>query len=80
MSQDFILTYAKLIVSHPESLSVISEPLDEQTDEITIYADSSDVGKLIGKNGKMVNAIKILISGCKAKGGKSYKINVKAAA
>ena len=79
MSQDFILTYAKLIVSHPESLSIITEPLDDQTDEITIYADSSDLGKLIGKGGKMVNAIKSVISGCKAKGGKGYKINIKAA-
>ncbi len=80
MSEDFILTYAKLIVSHPELLSVTREPLDDQTDEITIYADASDLGKLIGKEGKMVNAIKVVISGCKAKGDKGYKINIKAAA
>ena len=52
--------------------------MDEGFDEITIYAHSEDVGKLIGKEGKMINAIKTVISGCKAKGGNNYRVNVKA--
>jgi predicted RNA-binding protein YlqC (UPF0109 family) len=34
--------------------------------------------KLIGKDGKMINSLKTLISGCKAKDGKSYRVTVKA--
>ncbi len=79
MVREFILTYAKMVASHPDALSIEVEPLDENADEITIYADPEDVGKLIGKEGRMINAIKTIISGCKAKGGKSYRVNVKAA-
>jgi predicted RNA-binding protein YlqC (UPF0109 family) len=48
---------------------------DEVT-EIVLYANQADVGKLIGKEGKMIGAIKTVISGCKAKDGVSYRINV----
>ena len=72
MVHDFILNYASLIVNHPESLRMETFEIDEGYDEITLYADPEDVGKLIGKEGRMINAIKIVISGCKAKGGKSY--------
>jgi len=41
--------------------------------------DIEDIGKLIGKEGRMINSIKAVISGCKAKGGKNYRVNVKAA-
>ena len=78
MVQNFVITYARMIVEHPESLSIIVEPMDEFGDEITLFADPRDVGKLIGKEGRMINAIKTVISGCKAKGGKSYRVNVKA--
>jgi predicted RNA-binding protein YlqC (UPF0109 family) len=78
--QEFVLSYARMIASHPEALSIVVEPMDEYGDEITLYADPTDVGKLIGKEGRMINAIKTIISGCKAKGGKSYRVNVKAAA
>ena len=80
MVQEFVLSYARMIASHPEALSIVVEPMDEYGDEITLYADPTDVGKLIGKEGRMINAIKTIISGCKAKGGKSYRVNVKAAA
>ncbi|RUM72944.1 MAG: KH domain-containing protein [Sulfurovum sp.] len=80
MVTDFLLTYAKLLVNNPEAISVEIVEVDEGFDEITIYADSEDVGKLIGKEGRMINAIKTVISGCKAKGGKNYRVNVKAAA
>ncbi|ADV46634.1 KH domain-containing protein [Nitratifractor salsuginis] len=79
MVRDFILSYARLIVLHPEKLQIEERPLDENYNEIVLYADEEDVGKLIGKEGRMINAIKTVISGCKAKGGKSYRVSVRAA-
>ncbi len=79
MVQEFVLNYARMIASNPDALSIMVEPMDEHGEEITLFADPGDVGKLIGKEGRMINAIKTVISGCKAKGGKSYRVNVKAA-
>ena len=76
MVTDFIYTYAKMIVNHPEDIEVSSTKIDDAFFEITIIANDSDIGKLIGKNGNMINAIKTIINGCKAKDGNSYKIQV----
>lgn len=46
--------------------------------EIILYADKIDTGKLIGKNGKMINAIKTVVSACKSKDSMSYQVTVKA--
>ncbi len=78
MVKEFLLSYTTLLVNHPEDIEVTIEEMDEGLDEITIYANSEDIGKLIGKEGRMINAIKTVISGCKAKGGKNYRVNVKA--
>jgi len=50
--------------------------LNDSFFEITIIANSNDIGKLIGKNGNMINAMKTILNGCKAKDGISYKIQV----
>jgi len=78
MVSDFLLSYTKLLVNHPEDIALEVKTIDEGFDEITIFANSEDVGKLIGKEGRMINSIKTVISGCKAKGGKNYRVNVKA--
>ena len=77
MVKDFVAAYARLIVSNPDDIKVETFEGDE-VDEIVLYAAQSDVGKLIGKEGKMIGAIKTVISGCKAKDSKSYRINVEA--
>ncbi len=77
MVADFIAHFAKLIASYPEDIRVEMETNDEFA-EITLFANQADVGKLIGKEGKMIGAIKTVISGCKAKDGLSYRINVEA--
>jgi predicted RNA-binding protein YlqC (UPF0109 family) len=77
MVQEFVSSYAKLLVKHPEGIRVEIRPIDEGFEEITIYAENEDVGKLIGREGRMINSIKTVISGCKAKGGKNYRVNVK---
>ena len=76
MVTDFVSTYAKMIVNYPEDIEVSSTKLDDTFFEITIIANNSDIGKLIGKNGNMINAIKAILNGCKAKDGNSYKIQI----
>jgi len=76
MMTDFVSSYAKMIVNHPEDIMVESNQIDEAFFEIVITANNSDIGKLIGKNGNMINAIKTILNGCKAKDGVSYRIQV----
>ena len=76
MITTFIENYAKLIVSEPADVEVRKEIIDHSFAEITIVANGADIGKLIGKNGNMINALKIMANGCKAKDGISYKIQV----
>lgn len=75
MVGDFVANYARLIVDHPEDIEIETFEGNEIT-EVVLYANQSDIGKLIGKEGKMIGAIKTVISGCKAKDGRSYRINV----
>ncbi len=76
MVTDFIKSYTQLIVSNPNSVQVTMEEIGENFYEITILCDEEDLGKIIGKSGNMINALKTIINGCKAKDGKSYKIQV----
>jgi predicted RNA-binding protein YlqC (UPF0109 family) len=75
MISDFVAQFARLIASYPDEIRVEVQEGDEIT-EIVLYANQADIGKLIGKEGKMIGAIKTVISGCKAKDGVSYRINV----
>lgn len=77
MVEEFLKQYAMLIADHPEKVRTELVRNDEFS-EIIIYADKFDTGKLIGKNGKMINAIKTVIIGYKAKDPATYKITVKA--
>ena len=75
MVTDFVAQFARLISAYPDDIRVDAVEGDEMM-EIILYANQADIGKLIGKEGKMIGAIKTVISGCKAKDGKSYRINV----
>ncbi|WP_456470839.1 KH domain-containing protein [Caminibacter sp.] len=77
MVVDFVTEYAKLLSFEPEKIKSELIP-HEDFDEIVVYAKKADVGRIIGKNGSMVKAIKMVISGCRAKEDKNYKITVKA--
>ena len=77
MVDEFIELYVKKIASNAKSVSV-AKRIDKENKscDITIYTDSADVGRIVGKNGKMVSSIKTLVSCCKAKDGIGYKIVV----
>jgi hypothetical protein len=77
MADKFILEFAKLIADKPEEIAVYREDIDEGFSEITLVTDKNDTGKLIGKDGKMISSLKSIISGCKAKDNRSYRITIK---
>ncbi len=78
MIDDFIKSYIQKIVLNPEKVNITMDiGNDGTTCDIVIYASDADVGRIIGKNGKMISSIKTLVSACKAKNGMSYKIVVK---
>ena len=75
MVEKFVETYAKMIATYPEDI-VVDIRYENDLYDIDLFANREDLGKLIGKDGKMIGAIKTVISGCKAKNGKNYRINV----
>ncbi|BCZ17774.1 hypothetical protein NHP190003_10560 [Helicobacter sp. NHP19-003] len=66
-------------MAYPQVLQVHVRLLEPGVKEVCIYANPLDMGRVIGKDGKMVSALKAFISGVKAKDGFSYKIVVVAA-
>ncbi len=78
MVENFILEFARLISDCPNEIEIERKDIDNSFSEIVIKANKSDTGKLIGKNGKMISSIKTIISGCKAKENRSFRVVVKA--
>jgi predicted RNA-binding protein YlqC (UPF0109 family) len=76
MIVDFVTEYIRLIVNYPSDISVEKQSLSKDLVQITINANNADIGKIIGKNGNMINSIKTMVNGCKAKDGISYKLQV----
>ncbi len=77
MVENFVKEYVKLVASYPDKISTSVKHIDDNVVELIINADKVDTGKLIGKNGKMINAIKVFISGIKDN-TLNYKISVRA--
>ena len=68
----------KKIVSDPESVSIKEfDTEEENTIQIEVLISSSDMGKVIGKNGKIVNSIRTIVQAASSlEDNKRVKINV----
>lgn len=65
----------KSLISKPESLIVTSE---EEGDFIKIYikADEDDIGKIIGKQGKIAKSIRTIARSVAMKSGKKVSVEI----
>ncbi len=68
--KEFIEFIAKQLVNNPDKVSVEEPTPDENTIELNLKVDKSDIGKVIGKQGKNVNAMRTLLY---AVGGKEHQ-------
>lgn len=64
---------AKVLVNYPEDVEVISETNDGVVD-IKLLVNAEDMGKIIGKQGKIANSIRSILKACAIKEEK--KVNL----
>ncbi|MBZ7987492.1 KH domain-containing protein [Campylobacter canadensis] len=77
MLEDFLLSYAQAISQKPELLELSSNSPSANVVIIDMLANKGDAGKIIGKSGKVINAIKNLSTN-KHSDKTNYQITVKA--
>ena len=49
----------------------------ENCTELTVFLDESDMGKVIGKQGKIAKALRTLVRAATPKGAKKYIVEIK---
>lgn len=55
-------TIIKKIVADPETVSVKSFPSEDENEmQIEVLISSDDMGRVIGKNGKIINSIRTIV-------------------
>lgn len=74
--QNFLEGYIKKIVKYPDDVVVKASAGKRSDYMLCIEVANEDVGKIIGKDGKMVSALKNVVSACKAKDNVSYELVV----
>ena len=73
--QAFLEEVVKGLVNHPEAVN-ITEVEQERTTVYELRLDPSDVGRVIGRSGRTVNAIRTLLQAGSAKAGKFTRLDI----
>lgn len=72
-----ILEYIiSLIIKKPEDLKVTETKIDDLNFQYIISADKDDIGKIIGKQGKIIQAIRNIAKIWAIKNNKQIRIDV----
>jgi len=66
--KEFIEFIVKQLVDKPEKVMVEENSPNENTIELILEVDKDDIGKVIGKKGKNINAMRTLVTAIGAKG------------
>ena len=73
--QAFLEQVVKGLVDHPDAVN-ITEVEQERTTVYELRLDPSDVGRVIGRSGRTVNAIRTLLQVGSAKAGKFTRLDI----
>ncbi|MDR0915371.1 MAG: KH domain-containing protein [Endomicrobium sp.] len=73
--KELVLLIAKALVDHPEKVEV-KEVNGERTTVLELKVDDADKGKIIGKEGRIIKAIRVIINSASAKLDKRATIEV----
>jgi len=65
--KEFVEFIVKQLVDKPDIVSVEESMPNENTIELRIKVDQSDIGKVVGKKGKNIDALRTLMTAVAAK-------------
>ncbi|MBW2408619.1 MAG: KH domain-containing protein [Deltaproteobacteria bacterium] len=73
--KDLLVVIVQAIVDRPEEVSV-TELKAEHTSVLELRVAKSDIGKVIGKQGRMAQAIRTILSAASGKARKRYVLEI----
>ena len=73
--KDLLIQIVKALVDNPEQVQV-NEIVNAQTVVLELKVDKSDMGKVIGKQGKTAHAIRTILNAASGKTQKRYVLEI----
>ena len=73
--QNMLLRVVRALVDHPDDAEVELFS-DEEGAVFEIRANPTDVGRLIGKNGQTVRALRVIVNASGVKNGKRFEVEI----
>ncbi len=67
--RELLLSIVKELVDHPENVEV-HEVKGERTTVLELKVHSDDIGKVIGRKGRIINSLRVIIKSAAVKDGK----------
>ena len=74
--KELVEVIAKSLVEHPDEV-VVTETENEKNILVELRVAPSDMGKVIGKQGKIAKALRTLVRAATPKGSKKYNVEIK---
>lgn len=74
--EKLITDLVKPLVIHPEDVMVKKFSEDEKMLTIQVIVNQADLGRVIGKNGRIANAIRTIAYASASRDGKKITINI----
>ena len=73
--KELVEVIAKSLVDHPEDVRVEEEQEDRQV-TLKLHVDEDDMGKVIGRQGRIVKQIRILMRAVAQRKGKKVSVEI----
>ena len=74
--KEFVEYLVKRLVKYPDEVSVDVRPDGEDGETIYVKVAESDVGKVIGRQGKLIMSMRTLVKAAATKQGKKYSVEI----
>ncbi|MGX7199077.1 KH domain-containing protein [Enterococcus nangangensis] len=73
--QDLVLTIVRPLVSYPEDIALTVTESEEFL-EYNLTVNPEDIGRVIGKQGRVAKAIRTIVYSVRVKGPKKVRLNI----
>lgn len=74
--EELVSYIVKSLVDNPDKVEVTSENESEKVVNVKVTVDPEDLGKVIGKGGRIANSIRTIIKSASAKSGRRFIVKI----